>query len=253
MESLPYDKKRDLVKLSLGPLKPNTTQYWYPRDTEEIYDSHLNNPVKRKILIEMNWAKDSINYISNDAGFRMDINMTDITSGECDFYLGCSHTFGIGLNLEDTWCWKMSKHRNLPCVNLGWPGGGIEAQYRVLKCWANILKPKRAYTLGYYSGRRELLSEKGPNTLGHWLADNRKNLYEMMINKDELLISSLRAFDAMRMVCIENNIELYSIIDFNYRRRIMEHNGLARDLMHNSPDWHSRIANFPDSAWERLA
>jgi hypothetical protein len=243
-------------RFGFGPLihyKLGKPIYWFQNDNEETFNSNWQNTKTRAKLEALNWSKDSIEYRRNDAGFRMDINMSDIIPGECDFYLGCSHTFGTGINLEDTWCWKMSLKKGLPCVNLGWSGGGIEVQYRLLKSWAEILRPKKAYTLGFFMGRREILvGNKQTYALGHWNTNGFLKLYETVSNEDENIISAIRSFDAMRSVCMDYDIELYTPTNRG-GVYINNYDANARDLMHNSPSWHSAIANMPDNLWERLA
>jgi len=227
---------------------------WFDSDTEKTFDDNWQNIKTRAKLEALGWSKDSIEYRRNDAGFRMDINMSDIKPGECDFYLGCSKTFGTGINLEDTWCWKMSLKRGLPCVNLGWGGSGIETQYRLLKSWAEVLRPKRAYTLGFFMGRREILiGRKYVYALGNWIKDDpRKILYEAICTEDENIISAIRSFDAMRTVCMDYDIELYAPTNKgSVYTDMVDHK--ARDLMHSSPGYHSNIANMPDHLWGRLA
>jgi hypothetical protein len=258
---LPKFNDRDhRIKFGLGPMHwadKNKPLMWYPADTEEKFDKHWSNPQQRELLIKYGWTKDSILYKRNDLGFRMYEDMSNIKQRECDFYLGCSHTFGIGLNLEDTWGWKLSQKKGLTFVNLGWPGGSIESQYRILRSWAEKLKPKRAFTLGTYLGRREILRPDGAaERIGPWIKDGPLQIvYDRINNKNEIFISALRTLDAMRFTCIHYNIEFYTLKD-SIRNEILpfdENDMTARDLLHFSPNWHSRVANVPDSYWERLA
>jgi hypothetical protein len=256
---VPYFNHRNHKKFGFGPMHwvdKNKTLLWYPSDTEEKFDNHWTNPRQKELLIKSGWGKTSITYKRNDAAFRMNLDMINIIPGECDFYLGCSHTFGVGINLEDTWGWKLSQKKGLTFVNLGCPGGSFETQYRMLVSWAGVLKPRRAFTLGSYEGRREILHPDGvAEQFGSWVShEPQYTMYRRMSNENEELISSLRTLDAMRAVCIRHSIELYTI-DRNIRNdvlRIGPKDKMARDLIHYSPDWHSRIAELPDIRWERL-
>lgn len=244
--------------LGIGPMLwcKDSSVKWWRSDTEELFDQNWSDPKKRAKLESLGWTKSSIEYRRNDMGFRMDIDMMQIRPGKCDFYLGCSHTFGIGLNLEDTWCWKLALYRGLTCVNLGYPGGSAETQYRLLRAWAGRLRPRRAYTLGYYLGRREVMIDNiRANQIGPWTDyEPGKTLYTVMTSYEENIISTYRAFDAMRAVCFDYGIELYSPTSqagkIVYPNKY--HKG-ARDLIHNSPEWHSSIADLAESDWERLA
>jgi hypothetical protein len=259
MENLTeFDNQIYYKNLGFGPMPPNISSNWWLTDSEKLFDNNWQNSDSRTKLQILGWDKNSIKYVSNDAGFRMDINMKDIKPGTCDIYLGDSHTFGTGLNLEDVWCWNMAKSKGLPCVNFGSNGASIETQYRLLRCWAERLRPKKVYTLGAFIGRREILSEKTNHNLGRWSKmDNNpyKSIYEVLSKDNELIISTIRAADAIKFICINYNIELFTIRK-KERNRLLSPIGydrLARDLIHNSPDWHSNIANLPETAWERIA
>ena len=241
----------------IGPMLGWESLNWYPRDDEETFNKNWDNQKTRDILIQCGWTKTSIKYNSNRQGFRMNVDLNEVVPGICDFYLGCSMTFGIGVNLEDTWQIKMSNRLGILGLNFGIPGGSIESQYRVLRCWAPILKPRRVYTLGTYLGRRELLEDNVPLNIGspargwkNFAEDPRSELYW----KSEIQISHIRAYDAIRSVCRDYSIELYSIAD-NKRQIFSELNGKreGRDLIHPGRIWHSEISNLPNDYWERLA
>lgn len=249
--------ERHCSMFGFGPMiwSQGKSSKWRTYDTEELFDEHWNDPKKRAKLESLGWTKSSIEYRYNDFGFRMDVDMSKVRPGECDFYLGCSHTFGIGLNLEDVWCWKLALYRGLTCVNLGWPGGSAETQYRMLRAWVGKLRPRRAYTLGYYLGRREIMANnKNAYQIGHWVDyEPVKTLYTAMTSREENIISTYRVFDAMRAICFDYGVELYSPTLQAAKMCLNIHDKCARDLLHNSPEWHSRIADLAESDWERLA
>ncbi len=113
-------------KLGHGPLDETKNRKWYGSDTEELFKQNMSARKTKKILTDLEWDNESITYRPNDMGFRMDNSFKSIIPGSCDFYLGCSITFGIGLNLEDTWAWKMSQRLDRTMVNLSAPGGSME-------------------------------------------------------------------------------------------------------------------------------
>ncbi len=255
------------LKSRIGPLGPNSIVNWISNDTKDLFLNNLKNPEKRKRLEKLGWTEDSIKYRGNDFGFRMNEDFANIIDDECVVYLGCSFTFGVGLNLEDTWGWKHSQNNNFRYVNLSWPGSGVDTFYRMLKSWINLLKIKKVYTLGSYFGRREILSSTIKQThwsgnnktdfliLGHWVEDIEiKRLYQNLSDNEELKISYLRSWDAICGICLKKNIQLF-ILNKNHKSEMEAYGELAdaRDLKHYGSNWHSRIANFPDSAWVRLA
>lgn len=261
-----YDKGLVLPKYNhalhhnygIGPVAGWQSLDWCPMDTEERFDQNWADPKKRALLENYGWTKTSIKYNSNRQGFRMDVDLNEVEPESHDFYLGCSMTFGIGINVNDAWPYKMSKKLNRPGLNFGVGGGSIETQYRILRCWAPVLKPKRVYTLGTYLGRREFLEDNIPLNIGN-SARNWKNFVEdprhELYWQSEIQISHVRAYDAIRAVCMDYGIELYSIRNDRRKEIFYSLSGYeeARDLVHPGPIWHSQIAQLPDDCWERLA
>lgn len=243
----------------VGHMVGYQTYSWMPMDTEERFDENWANPAKRALLEKYGWTKTNIEYYSNRQGFRMNVDLNEIDPETHDFYLGCSLTFGIGVNAEDTWPYKMSKRLDRPGLNFGVPGGSIESQYRVLRCWAPILKPKRVYTLGTFFGRREFLEDAIPTNINaYYLERNWKKFVEdprhELYWQSEIQISHVRAYDALRAVCRDYGSELYSLRDDKRKEIWKSIPGCTqgRDLAHPGPIWHSGIANLPDDYWERL-
>lgn len=241
----------------IGPERGWQSLDWCPMDTEERFDQNWADPKNRSLLEKYGWTKTSIKYNINRQGFRMNIDLDEVKPGTHDFYLGCSMTFGIGVDTKDTWVEKKIERMNRPGLNFGVGGGSIETQYRVLRCWASLLKPKRVYTLGTYLGRRELLEDDVPKTIGspnrtwrNFVEDPRHELYW----QSEIQISHIRAYDAIRAVCMDYGSELYSIRDDKRKEIFYSLSGYAegRDLTHPGPIWHSQIAQLSDDYWERL-
>jgi hypothetical protein len=73
-------------------------------------------------------------------------------------FLGCSHTLGIGINIEDTWGHLVSKELNLRCINLGQGGGTNDTAFRLGYHWIPKLKPKIVFLLQPESSRIEIIS-----------------------------------------------------------------------------------------------
>lgn len=261
------------LKSRIGPLRPNSIVDWITSDSKRLFLENMKNKETNKKLSELKWTEDSIKYRGNDFGFRMNEDFANIIDDECIVYLGCSITFGIGLNLEDTWGWKhWRKHyqdKNFKYINLSWPGSGADTFYRMLKSWIDILKIKKVYTLGSFFGRREIISSTSKSTfcretdrtdyliLAPWVINQRGNhydnesklLYYYLSGDEELKISYGRSWDAIRGMCMRKNIPLF-ILDKNYK---WKGDLAARDLKHHGPNWHTSIANLPESTWERLA
>lgn len=255
MDLFRFDQRLDPDRFGFGPVEPASVRNWVVSDSEELFNKNWKDATKRIRLIKGGWDQTSIVYRSNDRGFRMDQDFNDLVPGHGNFYLGCSITFGVGLNVEDTWAWKINQRIGGDFINLAWPGTGIETQYRMLRSWAGVLRPRRAYTLGAFSGRREIIDDRGMVIrLGPWTSGGDLDTYRRMSSENEIRISFIRSLDAMRAICMDLGIELYvpRIENISSMRQRHEHDVLARDLIHWGRPWHDMIASAADDWWERL-
>lgn len=254
MHWLLRDPDNDKAHYARGHMAPNSVLRWIPTDTEELFRANSRDPDRRRLLQAHGWTDDSIRYIANDYGFRMPQSMASIRQGECDFYLGCSMTFGTGLNIEDTWAYKMSSLQGRTMVNLALPGTGLETQYRVLMCWAEALKPRRAWTLGAYWLRREVMVPEKPSMrMGPWSTGEEQKIYRHLATPIEARLSFLRTADAIRYLCLKHNIELMvaNCDDPGMSPEPGHQYHTARDLMHWGREWHDWVATRPDSWWRK--
>ena len=115
----------------------NSTIYWQGTDTEENFK---DNPVE-------GYTETSITYIFNSNGFReQEFNLTNTRPKI--LCLGCSHTEGIGLRLEDAWVTKLKKYfPNHDVYNLGWGGSSADTVARLLTNCASLFKPDAVFVL----------------------------------------------------------------------------------------------------------
>lgn len=138
--------RRALLDINLGPASIETDRqeikidkvlsekykhivHWFPTDNKENFDVHIENPDARGLLSKLGWySEDGINkqikYKLNKQGFRC--KNFELIDRKCILFAGCSQTFGIGVNLEQTFSAKVSDHFNRECVNLGIPGKGLD-------------------------------------------------------------------------------------------------------------------------------
>ena len=72
--------------------------------------------------------------------YRCDINSVDWTNSV--LVLGCSHTWGTGLDLHQTYCYQLEKLLKRPVINLGMPGTGIDYTVNnLLRLNVSVLQP----------------------------------------------------------------------------------------------------------------
>ena len=113
---------------------------WFPMDTEELFDYNLKEQPDNKSLLH--YQDNPISYKLNEYGFRADSFKTKEPG---NVFLGCSHTFGIGHYLENTWSYKVNKQVGGKFYNLSSPGSGIQTAVRLLQYWSKVLNIKNIF------------------------------------------------------------------------------------------------------------
>jgi hypothetical protein len=145
----------------------NDLPYFYPTDTRELYQKSLSSQP-----LDWSWRSQSILYNLNSQGYRC-AEFDSIDWSASILCLGCSMTFGIGVDTDQTWPAQLSEILAVPCVNLGQPGASSQF------IWANSVKLLAAgvrpravvYYWPDYSRSFEFVeTDGGLNTVnwGHW-------------------------------------------------------------------------------------
>ena len=115
---------------------PNSTSYWHLSDKKDRFEENFKkHPTSPHLL---NYKKNPITYEYNNYGFRTPDDF--ILKQEGNVFLGCSHTFGIGHYLENTWSYKLSKKIGGKFYNISEPGSGIQLQYEYLNYFKDKIK-----------------------------------------------------------------------------------------------------------------
>ena len=91
-----------------------------------------------------------IKYDLNSWGFRCDEFENLDSADSINVFLGCSHTFGVGVQEEDTWAynfWKEIKSqkpgKNIPYLNLAHGGRGFSFMVRALDSFISTFNIKK--------------------------------------------------------------------------------------------------------------
>jgi len=106
--------------------------------------------------------------------------------------VGCSNTFGIGVDMDQTWHSLIERHY---CI--AQPGASLEAIWRLLRYWITVVKPPRIRLLTPPMGRREcFLSDPEKDYFRRYQAGSH-NLPEFT-NETEIQLHQLRMLDAIR-------------------------------------------------------
>ena len=233
--------------------QPIRTQ-WSGSDNPDAYAAHFNDPESRKLLDRWGWTDQNVVYEINSDGWRSrDCREFDIDEPSL-IVLGCSFTFGTGLNLEQTWGAKLAQRMGLELVNLGVPGHSLDLstawlmlnQHRITNpravvicetppariSWLAAVKHARTDTFTYPLFTLATGHDRYSPSQIHahnWLIDNIK------IN------SAVSYFKNRKLVEYWANSKNIPLVHFNalgvdYQRR-------ARDLAHFGDDWHDAVAD----------
>ena len=101
--------------------------------------------LKKTKPIDWVYRNKEITYNLNEYGHRS----KSISQLEKDYvlFVGCSHTFGYGLALEDTYAYKVAKRLNLDYYNLSITGGQVESCFYNTLSFLNKVenKPKKIF------------------------------------------------------------------------------------------------------------
>lgn len=246
-----------LDRFGFARCKPYTVARWMQNDDEHLWRRNQADRAIRDKLRFSGWSDTNVEYRYNNHGFR---SMHDFDLGSPApgyMFLGCSMTEGIGLNVEDTWAYRLWENMGGIYYNLGQGGTGIETQYRLLRAWAPRIRPVAIYSIGAIVPRREILNDYGTpsHIVGPWSEYDQGRSSEALLSVAETDVSTQRTFDAMRFVARELGIPLYFITkDAMWRASyICDMSGhTARDALHRSKFWHDELGRTTDN-FDRVA
>lgn len=239
------DLKADQISL-LG--KPNSTFLWYPQDDEKTFKNNLKeNPTDPSLLY---YVKNPINYTVNSNRFRTVDEFSLEDPG--NVFLGCSHTYGIGLHQEHTWAYKVNSVIGGKFWNLGVPGSSLQMAYLMLLRYYKDMNIKNVFM--YHPHLHRYLTYN--NDKWHNLSIHNFNQTEAKSRLSKRTVSNYISTEysylnfsaysnAIKYLCNKLNVPLYLItsfpnVDYN---NLPDDNINARDLKHFPTTSHNYLAN----------
>jgi hypothetical protein len=226
------------------------TVTWTPSDSEDRFEENMADPKKRAQLEKFGWTRDNVSYTFNQYGFRAD----QFTNGVNDsiVFLGCSHTVGIGVDLESTWAYKVASSLGLRRYNLGVGASSADTCFRLAHHWIPRLKPKYVIMLTPSHTRIEMVLEKYlvnfMPTMSTYIEKEYMGMLEGFYNgwlahpaNGEM--NRLKNVMGVRTIC--NSLGGIPIIEIPSEETWygeLWRETLGRDLMHPGREWHERVA-----------
>ena len=223
----------------------NMTFNWFSSDTLPHYRSN------KQTIHEYGWTEDNITYQFNEYGFRSD----SFSDKEGALFLGCSHTFGVGVDFESTWPYLISEELGIACWNLSQLGASINTCYRLGSYWIPKLIPKYVFVMiPEYSRREYFMPEYNNETCIY--TDLDQGLYTFNVNINDIdytrfyfdmvsvnennILNDESNINGLKHIAYENNIPIYFC---HYAADIKKPKNLARDLQHNGMLYHQNKAD----------
>lgn len=219
-------------------VNPNSTIHYIGSDDRIRFSkNYITEPTNLHLKY---YKQNPIEYTFNNVGFRTpdDFNSED----EGNIFLGCSHTFGTGHHLENTWSYKLNQLVGGKFWNLGLPGTGVMTHYRLLKGYYKELKVKNIFHFApkSYARYEFIVNHKPyPFVVGHTQKETEdllgNLLSESLVNDDEIDFMYNSYIDAIRWLAHEIGANYYLCDETHNEFITYPDNSLyARDLEHLS-------------------
>ena len=225
-------------ELPESDLPKSQTLSWMHPDDEEGY--WKNRP--------QGYTDTSITYRLNAHGYR---GTEFDTPAEFKILVsGCSHTFGIGINEEDTWCNQFAQRISGSKVyNLALGGRSPDYVVRSIHKSIDVIKPNLVLVMWPDQSRFERPSEDGVS-MAWWTANDTQYPGEFTDAKyQDYNFEKNQLF--LEFLCHSRGIPLIAKT-FIEIQKMNPNDCLARDLMHDGPLWNYRSANIYWQEFQKL-
>lgn len=230
---------------------------WFTSDSEEVYNHNINH--RPGDLQKYKWVNSTVVYNINNLGFRG--SDVDIAAPSVMF-LGCSHTFGVGLPIENTWPTMIANALSLQCVNLGMPGASNDSAFRYAYYHIPIIKPKLVVLLSPDSSRFEIIEKDRrswrlavntsflkmlslnlgkPGIIGPPEFKSGWNSFytDWIMSKTNTFLNKQKNILAISEICTQHNITLLTLDVMDFPTV-----DLARDLLHRGRESNKNFAQL---------
>jgi len=188
------------------------------------------DPELHSKFIEYNWVDKNFNllplyYKLDDAGFRI----FDNSKEESIASLGCSYTYGMGVHLEQTWTYKLSRLLNKPAWNFGIPGASQDLNYETLLRYLPEKNISDLFWLIPESSRDNLIvyNKKAGEYIRVRIASNCEDrklnhiknytaqdyFKDCRISNTKLFTDTQKNIDAVENICRRYNIRLHKVLN----------------------------------------
>lgn len=219
---------------SYGFIETDSLEQWektlkkYPDNPSVQY--YLNNPIEYKL---------------NNRGFRTPDNFNSKDIG--NVFLGCSHTFGIGHHLENTWSYKLNNIIGGKFWNLSVGGTGVTSHFRLLLGYYKELNIKNIFHFAPKYPRYEFIENGRPQFYiindynENWLPKFGNLLIDSLLTNEQTEFNWISYTYAIKSLANEIGCNYYLIEGDTGPHSHDDESLKARDLIHHTTMVHHQI------------
>lgn len=180
-------------------------------DSEESYRNNMIRYGK-----DWYYAENRINYKFNRLGYRMK-QLEEVDYDNYYAFFGCSFTVGVGLNLEDTFAYKIAKRADVDYINASMGGGSVDfVYYNFVNLMHNAPKKPKTVFINWPSVYRTFYWNDSTHTQfmlpsiivdGHW-----KRSYEDFIVMDHQVFNRFDIIKtSVKLICELAEVPLFEM------------------------------------------
>ncbi len=181
-------------------------------DNEELFLKNLKDKPN-----DWYYRDKEIIYSYNNLGHRSK-NIEDVDLDNYILFTGCSHTEGIGLELDKTYANIVAKELNCDYYNLALGGSGIDTMMHNLNLWLHTIKKQPKYIICQWPDPNRFITyesdvfhahglwEKDPNILNFILAGDTNCYFKARVMLAKILIASMNNVIKVSLLSNENEV-----------------------------------------------
>ena len=198
-----YFDKNDFIKLNPFPTKE---MEFFPADDESRFLQNLKTQPE-----DWHYRTKKVRYKLNSHGYRApEFNTVDWANSVV--LLGCSCTFGVGVDEDETISHYMSEILNRPVINMGWAGGSNQVMLmNAFQLKQHFPAPYALVILWSTTDRFMLFTDIGVHNVGPWdMVENVKNIPHKTSYNDIYT----RCFEGLNFFLENETIQNYFIAEY---------------------------------------
>ena len=149
--------------------------------------------------------------------------------------LGCSYTYGVGVEREEAWPYILEKLIKSEVYNFGVGGASLDTMSRVASYWIPKLKPEKIFIALEFIDRIELFLEN--KTWGKITPFVPK--IEHLFLEENIYVNFHKNINLLKSICRDNGTKMIII-----HEELPGTDRLGSDKSHPGPNWHNDVANL---------